>query len=210
MNNEEKLSKSDNKTKNYEIKVKNNSNPDNPFNFQYYEEVDPLKIFNHAIGDNFSKYKQSLIEIVKKEFPIHKDNLIQRVSIFFEGDRLTASLKGEITSNIQYNFKNEIELIGDFYWLKGVKDISVRIPKKKDTPRKFEYISIEEITKAMFVIVNHSFSIKKEDLFITTTRVFGFQRLGPSISQRLEKSFYYLLKNYKVKEIDGKITKNQK
>lgn len=206
---EDKISKNEKNTNNYEITVKNNNNPNNPFNFQYYEVVDPLNIFNKAIGDNFSKYKQSLIEMVKKEFPIHKDYLIPRVSIFFEGDRLTASLRGKITTNIQNYFNNDVELIGDFYWLKGGKNISVRIPKENDIPRKIEYISIEELAQAMYVIINQSFSIKKEDLFLTTTRIFGFQRLGPTISQRLEKAFYYLLKNYKVKEIDGKITKHQ-
>jgi hypothetical protein len=57
----------------------------------------------------------------------------------------------------------------------------------------------------MFVIINHSFSIKKEDLFQTTARVFGFKRSGNKINQRLEVSFDYLLQSKKVIVNDEKI-----
>lgn len=212
MNNGDDLSKRKNSSSPniFEIVIENDTNSDNPFNFQYYELVDPEKIFYKVNGDNFEKYNQVILEIVKAEYPIHKENLINRLLIFSESKRVTPTLKRQVESHINNYLSEDIVLKGDYIWLKGIKEVIVKIPKKGDLPRKIQHISREELSTAMCEIINHSFSIKKDDLFIATSRVFGFNRVGATIAKELEGSYKLLIKSKKIKESEGKITINKK
>ena len=88
------------------------------------------------------------------------------------------------------------------------KKIEVKIPNEGDVPRKIEYISFEEIAEAMLVIIKKSFSIQKNDLFVTTSRVFGFNRTGKTITAHFEKAFNILLVSKKIIEREEKISIN--
>lgn len=190
----------------YEIPINNHINTDNPFNFEYYQNTDIETYYEKLDGDNWSKYLRTIDQIIKNEYPIHKDYLFYKLLIFFNSDRLNNSIKKKVASHIQYYLEKEIELVDNFYWLKDKKIVKVRIPQKNDTPRKIEYISINELAEAMKVIIKQSFSIKKEDLIQATSKTFGFQRMGPAISKRLNTTFDYLIENKKIKEEDGKVT----
>jgi len=197
-------------TNHYEVTIENNNNPNNPFNFKYYDFVDPIKAFRTKSGDNFEKYKQVINEIVKKEYPIHKENLISRLAVFVEGERVTQKVKNRVAGHIQNYLWNEVELIDDFYWVKGSKNVIVKIPNMNDDPRKIEYISKEELAKAMYEVIIHSYSIMKNDLFSTTSKVFGFKRSGNKINQSLEEAFRYLLISEKILVKNEKIVAKKK
>jgi very-short-patch-repair endonuclease/KaiC/GvpD/RAD55 family RecA-like ATPase len=207
VNNEEENHEGENNqtTNNYEVKIETINNFENPFNFKYYKWVEPMEFFEKANGSDFEKYLATILHIVNTEFPIHKDLLINRLSGFFRAGKATPTIKKQVISQIRYYHDDKLIIKNDFVWPKNNNHVIVKIPKDGNAIRGVEHISIDELANAMFVIINHSFSIKKEDLFQTTARVFGFKRSGNKINQRLEVSFDYLLQSKKVIVNDEKI-----
>lgn len=62
---------------------------------------------------------------------------------------------------------------------------------------------------AMKTIVQHSFGITPDDLFISTAREFGFKRTGENIINSLHKAYQQMLNNNILNEIDGKVQINE-
>ena len=70
------------------------------------------------------------------------------------------------------------------------------------------YICDDELALAMKTIVQHSFGITPDDLFIVTAREFGFKRTGENIISSLRKVYQQMLRNGDVGEVDGKVQVN--
>ncbi|MDQ2086923.1 DUF559 domain-containing protein [Herbivorax sp. ANBcel31] len=62
-----------------------------------------------------------------------------------------------------------------------------------------------ELSEAMLVIISNSYGIMKDSLFQTTTREYGFARLGERIQTALQQAYNLLLKSGRVKELEGKV-----
>lgn len=58
---------------------------------------------------------------------------------------------------------------------------------------------------AMKLIIKNSYGISRDDLYVETTRLFGFKRCGDNIWYHLYKAFDNMVKNGEVEEIDYKI-----
>ena len=96
-----------------------------------------------------------------------------------------------------------------FIRIKDFKDIRVRIPNPDDDYlRSIIYICDDELALAMKTIVQHSFGITPDDLFIVTAREFGFKRTGENIISSLRKVYQQMLRNGDVGEVDGKVQVN--
>ena len=97
----------------------------------------------------------------------------------------------------------------EFIRIKDFKDIRVRVPNPNDDYiRPITYICDDELALAMKTIVQHSFGITPNDLFIVTAREFGFKRTGENIIYSLRKVYQQMLNNNEVTETDGKVQIN--
>ena len=61
----------------------------------------------------------------------------------------------------------------------------------------------------MTTIVEHSFGIAPVDLFVETTRVFGFKRTSENIVSALRRVYNEMIGNNCITEIDGKVNKKK-
>ena len=119
-----------------------------------------------------------------------------------------------VRDEVKYIFRNHLkEIISEdeegFIRVKDFKDVRVRIPNPdEDYIRPIAYICDEELALAMKAIVQHSFGITPDDLFIVTAREFGFKRTGENIIRSLRKVYQQMIDNKEINEVDGKVRIN--
>ncbi|MBB6716634.1 DUF4011 domain-containing protein [Clostridium gasigenes] len=175
----------------------------NPYDFSYYNETDINKITR--VADDMEYITDVINYVVEKECPIHYELLGKRVAILFGNQKVTVKVKKSVDYILDKNLKGVITKRDDFCWHKNVKEIKVKIPAMDGGSRIINHISMEELAEAMCVITGKSFGITKNDLYIVTARVFGFNRRSVNITEAMESACLYLIGMGKVKEVDGKI-----
>jgi len=185
------------------VKDKNSTQNDNPYNFSYYKVTE---IYKNTRNSDDTQYLADVIDyVVELESPIHYELLCKRVATLFGNQKATVKVRNAVDRVLVNKLKDVVLKKGEFCWHKNLKEIEVRIPSPHGESRAINYISTEELAEAMFVIAKKSFGITKNDLYVITSRVFGFNRTGGNITQSMEKTCSYLLESGRVKEVDGKI-----
>ena len=173
----------------------------NPFGFPVYVETDIRK------GITANKYipEKVIRLVVEEEYPIHFELLCKRVAAMYGYQKATAKVQNAVIYIINRNLNNVVVKKADFLWIKDSKQVPVRIPKGDESDRKIEYICVEELAEAMFIIAGTTIGVLPADLFSSTARVFGFNRTGGNINQAMQKACNYLLTTGRVKISAGKI-----
>ena len=144
------------------------------------------------------------------EQPIHFEELCRRMAPVYGRQKATSIVR----DNVRYIFRNHLQekIIEDkdgFIRIKDFKDVKVRIPNPDDDYlRPMAYICNEELALAMKTIVQHSFGITPNDLFIVTAREFGFKRTGENIINSLQIVYRQMIENNVFSEVDGKVKIN--
>lgn len=192
-----------------EEKVESSKNIQNTsYGFELYKRVFPLKTVDE--NGNLRNLYDIALDIISVEQPIHFEELCRRMAPAYGRQKATSVVRNEVR-NIFHNYlKNMISENEDkFVRIKDFNDIRVRIPNPNDDYiRPITYICDEELALAMKTIVQHSFGITPEDLFIVTAREFGFKRIGENINNSLHKAYQQMLKRNEVIEVDGKVQIN--
>ena len=105
------------------------------------------------------------------------------------------------------NLRNDIENKNSFISLKNFKELKVRVPQDgSEYLRQINYICDDELLLAMITIVQNSFGITPEDLFIVTAREFGYKRKGDNINSTLHRIYNGALTSKKLKEVGGQVS----
>ena len=96
---------------------------------------------------------------------------------------------------------------GDFLWPAGLNDVPVRVPVSdvKETKREVAHIPPEEIQACMLLIIRHAVGISADSLIKETANVFGFDRTGDKIRDRLLKECEVLQQKGAVANVDGQL-----
>ena len=71
--------------------------------------------------------------------------------------------------------------------------------------RKIQHISTEELSEAMYRILQTCIGTTKDALCAETTRVYGFNRAGQNISLAMAIAVEDLIKSGRVEELEGKL-----
>jgi len=198
------------------------------------EDIDPIEAPTETIvieepaktpaetqkGYGFVEYQQANIydyypklkteDIIKKvieiEQPIHFEELCRRVAPLYGNQKATSKIRNEVQMAFKYHLSDVIKQEKDFIMLADFDNLQVRIPNSTDGYiRPIADISDDELALAMTTIVEHSFGITPEGLFIETTRVFGFKRTGENIVSSLRRVYNDLLTNGQFKKVDEKV-----
>lgn len=178
------------------------------YGFELYKRAYPLE----RIGERGFIRKEYDIawNIISVEQPIHFEELCRRIAPAYGRQKATSIVR----DNVRYIFRNHLQekIIEDkegFIRIKDFKDVKVRIPNPDDDYlRPIAYICNEELALAMKTIVQHSFGITPNDLFIVTAREFGFKRTGENIINSLQCVYKQMIENNQFIEVDGKVKIN--
>ena len=160
------------------------------------------------INDNGNARKEDIAwDIISLEQPIHFDELCRRIAPAYNRKKATSFVRNKVEDIFCNHLKGKITKDeNNFVRIKNSTEIKIRVPNPDDDYlRPITLICDEELALAMKTIVQHSFGITPDDLFIVTAREFGFGRTGKEITHSLDRVYQYMLENNEVIEVDGKI-----
>lgn len=177
---------------------------ENPYSFNYYEEANVYEIKRPS---NDTIYLKNVINhVVQKEAPIHFELLCKRVAGLFGNQKVTVKVRDSVNYVIDKYLADKLEREDGFLWIKGVENITARIPLSDDVGvRAINHISKKEVAEAMLQIVSKSIGITSNDLYLVTARAFGFSRTGGNINNVMQQACEYLIEAGIVKNSGGKI-----
>lgn len=187
-----------------EERVKQSEIVDNGYGFDLYKRVYPISFDENG---NLREEHDLLYDIISVEQPIHFEELCRRIAPVFGRQKVTSVVRDEVENIFCYHLKDKISKDKDgFIRIKDFKEVRVRIPDPTDDYiRSITYICDEELTLAMKTIIQHSFGITPDDLFIVTAREFGFKRTGENIIHSLHNVYKQMLENSEIQEVEGKV-----
>jgi very-short-patch-repair endonuclease len=145
-----------------------------------------------------------LAEVVSTEGPLHIELATERVLAAWgrkrAGDRIRRAMAEAVRICAERSWLEQRE---DFLWPVGVNEVPVRVPVSDRTKRKVGHIPPEEIQACMLLIIRHEVGIGLDALLRVTANVFGFDRTGNDIRQRLLKECEVLQQRGAVTNVDG-------
>ncbi len=186
-----------------EEKVKPSKVANAGYGFEFYKRAYPISKFNKS---GYTK-KDIVRDVIALEQPIHFEELCKRIAPAYGRQTVSPAIREAVRKILCDKINDKITVDGDdFIRIKRFTKVKARVPNPNDDYiRNITYICDEELALAMKKIVQHSFGITPDDLFIVTAREFGFKRTGKNIINSLRKAYEKMLENNEITEMDGKV-----
>jgi very-short-patch-repair endonuclease/DNA polymerase III delta prime subunit len=121
----------------------------------------------------------SILQLVEQESPIHKIELIRRVTegagLKRSGSRIQAAIQSAIIQGVS---ERKLTQKGDFIWAPDMTVPPLRDRSELDaTEKKFEFVAPEEIRLALYKAIEIGFSLSEEEAVSNAARLLGFHRV---------------------------------
>ena len=171
---------------------------DNPYGFEETQFIDFSSLPRNRYG--YLELTDCIMEVVNKEYPVHYEQLCQRIAHLFGNEKATVKIRREADYGLS-RLGNKVVRKGDFIFPANYQTIPIRMPNN----RKIQHISTEELSEAMYRILQTCIGTTKEALCSETTRVYGFNRAGQNISLAMAIAVEDLIKSGRVEELEGKL-----
>ena len=171
---------------------------DNPYGFEETQFTDFSSLPRNRYG--YLELTDCIMEVVNKEYPVHYEQLCQRIAHLFGNEKATVKIRREADYGLS-RLGNKVVRKGDFIFPANYQTIPIRMPNN----RKIQHISTEELSEAMYRILQTCIGTTKEALCSETTRVYGFNRAGQNISLAMAIAVEDLIKSGRVEELEGKL-----
>jgi hypothetical protein len=149
-----------------------------------------------------------LAEVVRQEGPMHIELATKRVLAAWGLTRAGVRIIDAMAEAVRRCARMSLlEQRGDFLWPTGVDDVPVRVPVShiQETYRDVAHIPPEEIQACMLLIIRHAVGIGVDSLVKETANVFGFNRTGNRIRERLLKECEALQQQGTVTNVEGSL-----
>ena len=188
------------------VKTERDDTSKNPYNLEYYRYAELINKSHTDSPADRRLITENILHVLKTEQPIHISELYRRLSSAFPGGRATETVRNAIDRILSNELNGKIWVDRDgFARLLPLEPIRVRIPEDGTPPRRIEIIHPEEIAMAMLCILEGSYGIGREDLYIECVRLFGFERTTTRNRDSLSRGYGYLVSKNKVREVDGRL-----
>lgn len=171
--------------------------------YQFYD-------FSHQDFDLTDISKQNLEKlihnIVKIEGPIHIDELIQRLRRHSNNSRISSRIRERIIDSCsRLSTRRAISQKGEFLWQSSPPDSILR-QRTPEQEINIDWICDQEISEAIDHILKKQYATTREDLIVTTLRLFGIQRktdktsskVDDVIEQKIQNNDLHVLPNEKI------------
>ncbi len=126
--------------------------------------------------------KRLVTEVLRVEAPIHLDELTRRVGEAYSLKRIGARPRRRIQEVL--NLLPEYACRDEFVWPAKFAS-TIDLPVRERTDRDLELVPVEEIAAAARWVLVQALSIPMADLVRETGRVFGIQRSGAKVEERV-------------------------
>ncbi|WP_139924991.1 DUF3320 domain-containing protein [Hymenobacter sp. DG01] len=159
------------------------------------------ELHQHSLG----QLANWLTQIVRIESPIHLDEATRRLAQASGATQVGARMRkaGRDAALLAANLRH-LRQHGDFLW-----DLSMQQPPLRDRSqlpaisRKLTFVAPEELARALRTVIEQSFALPREAVFLPTVRLLGFSRLSEEMRQQLEPVLTGLLERGEVAEVNG-------
>ena len=148
----------------------------------------PEQFYNvdiHEVGD-------VVLRIVKHEGPIHIQETARRVAEFWGMKRVGKRAIGIVKNAVSGS--ESVKRKDDFLWPAEMKIPSLRRCNKDDFFRPVEYVCLDEIARAAFLVVKKEYRVSKEELIKHVAKLLGYDRVGDNIQTRVEEGIDLILR----------------
>lgn len=150
--------------------------------------------------NGYLKLTDCIMEVVNKEYPIHYELMCQMLAHLLGNEKATVKVRSEVDYALS-KLGNQVIRKDDFFYPANYQTIPVRLPNI----RKIQHISTDELSVAMYRILETCVGTNRKALSVETARVYGFNRAGQNILFAMSKAIDCLIESGKVKELEGKL-----
>jgi len=128
-----------------------------------------------------------LVAVVQQEGPIHITEATRRVIACWGMGKVGVNLLGKVKiAATRAQKRGAIVLRGDFLWPADMTQAVVRVATDESIVRNIEHVPLEEIAEAGILCVRDAFAIQKDELITQVARLFGYNRTGPKVRDRID------------------------
>lgn len=148
-----------------------------------------------------TRLRNRLKAVVNNWGPIRKEEAYKTVVRYWDIARVGKRLRRKLDREAKtLRRKNKI-VADDAYWPAESKLDTIPVRKNsEDDSRSIQEIPILEICKASYIVLSNGFKMERADLILETARLFGFQRTGANVRERIDEAVEFLLKQNLAKE----------
>ena len=181
--------------------LQTSSAPANPYGFRTYDSFPARQIASresfYYLAESRSGLKRLANEIqviVKMESPVHSSAIARKLAAVYGIERVGSNVRltAERATKVGVS-ERMFQLKGEFLWSND--GVAPRVPGPGDDPRPIEEVSSEEIGAALEIIVEREIGISRDSLVRTTARVFGYDRSGSKVEERISEAIDRLFSN---------------
>lgn len=181
-------------------------NHNNPYNLDRYLEGHWWDVKAFRAYDNESQIADRLHEVIRAEQPIHLELLYKRMAGCFGNEKVTAPIRNTVDYVLKRKMSDEIKVDRDsFITLSDFTVVKVRRSLAGSPDRNIEHISMKEIEGAMKLVLVGVFGVEIPALILETARIFGFEKTGAKIRQRMLEAIKSLEKQGVVRVSDERV-----
>lgn len=153
-------------------------------------QLPPVSWGSEKLADplNQKAIRALLCHLAEREGPIHLDHAIERIKAAHGTHRAGSRIREAVNiAAAACQTQKRLRVINGFLWKHGDDSVAVRTPADGDplSVRRLDWVSDPELATAAKLIVKHFHAIDEDALVRTCTRLYGFDRTGHIIGQRL-------------------------
>lgn len=157
-------------------------------------DVDPIDVVERAAADvdDVEDYElgAALEDLVARQGPISEDEAYRAVLEKWGGQRLTGRVRDRLDDVARDLEDTEaVRRHRGFLWPARGDRAAIAIRRNTDERRRdVTDIPLEELAKALYVILENGLEMDRSDLVLEAARLFGYERLGSNIEERIDKT----------------------
>ena len=174
--------KSNVKVNNFE-EVKKEEN----FEFPEYKEADIYSLSYQYLPNDFQGFIKAILDV---ESPLSEELLLRRIVSCFDREKVTSVVQKEYLQNMMGCTRNRIFRRNGFLYLMDGKEIKFRKPGS--LKREIKQIAPEELANLMITFLKENITVEKAGLYKSVAHECGFNRLGKTINEHLDKALLVL------------------
>ncbi|SNC77177.1 AAA domain-containing protein [Hymenobacter gelipurpurascens] len=159
------------------------------------------ELHQHSLG----QLANWLTSVVRIESPVHLEEATRRLALASGASQVGARIRKSVqdAALLAQNLRH-LRRQGDFLWENTMQQPPLRDRSNLPTiSRKLPFVAPEELARALRTVVEQSFAIPREAVFLPTVRLLGFNRLSEEMRQQLEPALAGLLERGEVEEVNG-------
>lgn len=180
-----------------EEKITTEEDKINPYGFKNREYI----TLNGFSTDKYvyGYYKNCVMDIIKQLYPVHYDEICQKMAPVYGNSKATVKIKREVDDCLS-QLKNQVVRKGDYFYPKGYTKV---LPRIKD--RKIDYIATDELAEVMYTILGKSVGLTAEGLCAECARVYDIHRMTQKVVTATNKALDLLVLQKRIKVVEGKV-----